>query len=272
MAKTAVHVFLGAYGSGKTEVAINFACREQRSGKNVSLVDLDIVNPYFRSRDSAALLESLGLRVISSAVGLEQADLPALSPAILGALQTPDLTLVFDVGGDPAGARALGRFHRLLDPLSPEIWMVVNPYRPETSTADEIVSLAGALRESCRQRITGLVANPNLGPETTIATIGEGFLPVREASDALGVPITMVAVREDLAADAAGHGLLPLLPLHRYMLLPWEHMGSEKEGVANEEACHRRRALQRVRALPQFLSTRIAPPGESPEQTGIQAG
>lgn len=222
MAGASVHIFIGAYGSGKTETAVNFACRERAQGKNVTLIDLDIVNPYFRSRDAAVLLDKLGLRVISSAAGHEQADLPALSPAILGTLRTPGLTLIFDVGGDPVGARALGRFHPLLEPLAPETWMVVNPYRPDTGTAAAIASLAGALAASSRRKITGLVANPNLGPETTVATIGEGCQTVRAASEALGIPVVLVAVREDLAAAAADCGLGPLLPLHRYMTLPWE--------------------------------------------------
>lgn len=222
MAGASVFIFIGAYGSGKTEAAINFARRERQGGKDVLLVDLDIVNPYFRSREAGRLLASLGIRVISTAAGLEQADLPAISPAILGALQTPGHMLVLDVGGDPAGARALGRFHRLLAPLAPEVWVAVNPYRLETRTAGAIAAMVGRLAEPSRQIATGLVANPNLGPETTIGTIGAGCRPVREAAAILGLPVVMTCVREDLAEAAAEAGLGPLLPLRRHMLLPWE--------------------------------------------------
>ncbi len=222
MADPSVHLFIGAYGSGKTETAINFAHRERLCGRDVTLIDLDIVNPYFRSREAREVLAPLGLRVISGAPGFEEADLPALSPAILGALQTEGHTLVFDVGGDPVGARALGRFHRLLAPLAPAVYAVVNPYRPDTRTPEQIVRLVRAMEETSRQRATGLVANPNLGPETTVATIAEGCRPVREAAALLGLAVVFTCVREDLAGEASAAGLGPLLPLRRYMLLPWE--------------------------------------------------
>ena len=222
MAGPRVHIFIGPYGSGKTETAINFACRERLRGENVSLIDLDIVNPYFRSREAHGTLAALGLRVISSAAGFEEADLPALSPAILGALQTEGLTVVLVVGGEPGGARALGRFQRLLTPLAPAVLAVINAYRPETQTPEQIVRLVRAMEETSRQRVTGLVANPNLGPETTAATIVEGCRPVREAAALLGLAVAFTCVREDLAAAADEAEPGPLLPLRRYMLLPWE--------------------------------------------------
>ncbi len=217
-----VYIFIGAYGSGKTEVAINFAIRLREAGKDVSMVDLDIVNPYFRSRDARDALAQLGLQVVSSAAGMEQADLPALSPAILGTLQTPGLHLVFDVGGDPAGARALGRYHQALALLRPEVWMVVNTYRPETRTPEAIAAMARRLAEAGRLEITGLAANPNLGPETTLPLIRSGMEIVRAAARLLGVPLALVCAREDLADELATEASERILPLHRHMMLPWE--------------------------------------------------
>ncbi|MCL6614150.1 MAG: AAA family ATPase [Firmicutes bacterium] len=222
MAEPRVHIFIGPFGSGKTETAINFALGERRKGKEVSLIDLDIVNPYFRSREVRASLASFGVRVFSSAEGLEEADLPALSPGIIGALHRGGLTLVFDVGGDPAGARALGRFHHLLDPLAPAVLAVINPYRPEAGTGEAIAAKVAALAEAGRVRVTGLVANPNLGPETTTATILAGRRPIEEAAALLSLPVVFTCVREDLAPVIAAAGVGAILPLRRYMLLPWE--------------------------------------------------
>lgn len=221
MTETRIHIFIGAYGSGKTEAAVNFAVRERSAGRRVALVDLDIVNPYFRSRDAAEALAAPGLEVISSSPGMELADLPALSPRITGALRDPGLAVVFDVGGDPAGARALGRFGPLLREAAPEVWLVANPYRPETRTPVAIARLADALSAAGGQRVTGLFANPNLGAETTVETVVAGRRVVDEAAVLLGLPVALTGVRADLAGAAAAR-LGPILPLRRYMLLPWE--------------------------------------------------
>lgn len=217
-----VHIFLGAYGSGKTETAVNFALHEREAGRGVVLIDLDIVNPYFRSREIRADLSEQGIQVVSSAAGLEEADLPALSPAIIGALQNESLRVVLDVGGDPAGARALARFHNQLSPLGPEVLAVVNPFRPETRDARSINTMVASLGKAGRQPATGLVANPNLGPETTVSTIVEGTAILRQAAAELRLPLAFTCVRADLAAEVERLGIKPLLPLRRYMLLPWE--------------------------------------------------
>ncbi|NLG84007.1 MAG: hypothetical protein GX493_05225 [Firmicutes bacterium] len=222
MAEQRIYIFIGPFGSGKTETAINFALAQRDRGKEVALVDLDIVNPYFRSREARGHLAAAGIRVFSSAEGLEEADLPALSPGIIGAITRDDLTLVFDVGGDPVGTRALARFYSLLSPRSPAVWAVINPYRPEMGMKEAIAAKVAALAAAGRLSVTGLVANPNLGPEATVETILAGWQPVREAAAFLSVPVVFACVRRDLAVAAAAAGIGPLLVLRRYMLLPWE--------------------------------------------------
>jgi len=221
MSTTKVRIIIGAYGSGKTEAAINLALREQ----GAVLVDLDIVNPYFRSRDAREALAVAGIKVISSSPGMEEADLPSISPAILGILQTPGQNIIFDVGGDPVGARALGRFHQLLINMRPEVWAVVNPYRPGTRTAEQVAQILAAMSQAARLEVTGLVANPNLGPETAAETVLEGGRRVREAAAALGLPVVMTCVRADLIGGLDTQDLGPILPIRRYMLLPWEKNG-----------------------------------------------
>lgn len=222
MATPRIYIFIGPFGSGKTETAINFALARRREGEEVSLVDLDIVNPYFRSREVRGRLAEEGISVLSSAEGLEAADLPAISAAIIGAIGRDDLILVFDVGGDPVGARALARFSPLLAPRHPAVLAVVNPYRPETRTKEAIAAKVSALASVARLPVTGLVANPNLGPETTAATVITGQESVREAGALLSLPVVFTCVREDLVEAVTGLGLFPVLPLHRYLLLPWE--------------------------------------------------
>ena len=128
-----LNVICGPYGSGKTEFAINYALSIKAADPSspIAIVDLDIVNPYFRSRDIAASLSEQGLEVVSTGAGLEQADLPALSPRIYAFLQDTTYNVVFDVGGDPVGARALGRFNNYFLNEDYDLMLVVNPYRPD---------------------------------------------------------------------------------------------------------------------------------------------
>jgi hypothetical protein len=180
----------GAYGSGKTEFAMACALKKAAltDGKS-GLIDLDIVNPYFRSRDRAVELKKLGVAVISTQAGLEYADLPALSPQIYSLLQDQTYQVVLDVGGDPAGARALGRFNPYFNREAYDFWAVVNPYRPDTRTPAAAAALIAAVETASRLRITGLVSNINLGPETTPAIWREGLPLITELADRLQLPL-----------------------------------------------------------------------------------
>ena len=148
-----ITIFTGPFGSGKTEIAVNYALHLNRHGEKVGLVDLDIVNPYFRSRALSQWLKEAGIDLVSTQPGLEMADLPALSPRIFSFLQSPDHQVIFDVGGDPVGARVLGRFQPYFQTNPYRLWLVVNPYRPGYEDPERIVDLAREVEAASASRL-----------------------------------------------------------------------------------------------------------------------
>jgi hypothetical protein len=212
----------GAYGSGKTEFAIAHAVQKAKGLSQVGLVDLDIVNPYFRSRDLGAELGKIGIEVVSTQPGLEQADLPALSPRILAFLQDLRYEVVFDVGGDPVGARALGRFQPYFRKEAYDFWIVVNPFRPDTRDIEEASRLIAALGQASRLHPTGLVANINLGTETTLELWREGQEFIRELTSGLGLPLIYQMVEADFYAKNRSFFVGPeVFPVKLRMVPPW---------------------------------------------------
>lgn len=178
-------VIVGAYGSGKTEFALNLA-KQMAANESLVLVDLDIVNPYFRSRDATELLESLGVEVVYNR-DFRDADLPALS-ARTDTVVAGTETVIIDVGGDD-GARVLGRYKAHLIKNQAEIWMVVNCFRPFTADAAGIISTARRIEAKSGLKITALVNNSNLGRETTAEHVRQGAAIVSEAAGQMGVQV-----------------------------------------------------------------------------------
>lgn len=194
-----VTVFAGHYGSGKTNLAVNFALRLAAQKKAVSFADLDIVNPYFRSRDSRDVLCEAGVRFISSEYANSNVDVPALPAQAYSIAEDKSRYGVIDVGGDDRGALALGRYVPfLLDEQNYDMLFVVNPYRPLTRTPDEAYEVLGEIESACRLPFTGIVANPNIGEETTAEKILAAGDYMRRLSELSSLPIVMTAVRTDL--------------------------------------------------------------------------
>jgi hypothetical protein len=213
----------GAYGSGKTEFAVNYAKYiKTMDERKVGLIDLDIVNPYFRSRDLTEQMEREGITLVSSELTRESIDIPALSPRIYSLLQDRSYQVVIDVGGDPAGARALGRFNQYFSAEPYDFWIVVNPFRPDTKNVDQAVKLIEGLQIASRIRATGLVANINLGRETTLDLWQQGLPLIQEIADRLDLPIVHQAAEEGfLAANADFFKDYPVFPLRLNMSPPW---------------------------------------------------
>lgn len=213
----------GAYGSGKTEFAVNYAKHLKKEGSGrVGLVDLDIVNPYFRSRELTEELEQDGITVVSSELAMENVDIPALSPRIFSVLQDHSYRVVFDVGGDPVGARALGRFNQYFQTEPYDFWIVINPFRPDTKDADEAAAMIGKLQKAAGIQATGLVANINLGRETTLEVWRQGLSIINETAAHTNLPIVYQAVEERFLADnIAFFSDYPVFPLQLNMLPPW---------------------------------------------------
>ncbi|MHC4548556.1 MAG: cobalamin biosynthesis protein CbiA [Planctomycetota bacterium] len=213
----------GSFGSGKTEVAVNLALHLAREGRTVHLADLDLVNPYFRSREARALLEAHGIRVVVPLGPLAMADLPILLPEVRGMLEPPPGTVsIFDVGGDDVGARVLSTFRPDLVDGAYQLWQVLNAQRPFTNQVGGCLALQRDLERASRLAVTGLLANSHLIDETTPETVLNGWQLARKVSRRNGLPIRCVAVLKELASEAALRDLdVPLLPLRRTMLPPW---------------------------------------------------
>lgn len=193
----------GAFGAGKSEVAMNLAIQWARNAGSALLVDLDIVNPFFRSRESRHRLSELGVEVISSREGLEMADLPALSPAISGAIEGSKPTVI-DVGGDKAGATALGRFAPVLSNRPYDFLLVTNFNRPFSTTAESTASLGRDIEVASGLQLTGLVSNTHMMSDTTQEDVEKGMKLAGRVRDLLGLPIVMVAVSEEAFAQGVG--------------------------------------------------------------------
>jgi hypothetical protein len=224
-------IFAGRFGSGKTEAALNYALSlvsGPGNGTNaptgqVILIDLDIVTPYFRSRETAEALKAKGVQVIAPSIIGQHLDTPAITPQILGAIQQAEKPVVLDVGGDKQGARALGQFNPAIRQRGYTMHFVVNPYRPFTSTLEGLASSISEIEAGARLQVTSLVSNPNLIGETTMDSIVEGHARIEGFARALGLPIAFVCVeRRWTKALAAVHFLQPIQVLDRYFVMSWE--------------------------------------------------
>lgn len=197
MSNQRIQIFTGAYGSGKTEVSMNFAVDLRKEYDKVALIDLDIVNPYFRSREAAGPLREAGVEVIFPGGALATADLPAISSDILRVLQDDDYKVVFDVGGDNVGAVALGRFNPYFQ-AGYDMNFVVNTLRPFTRDMEGIQEIMKEVVQASRLKATHLVANINMVTETTVEDLQQGYSILKEVADTIGLPVKYLAVEESL--------------------------------------------------------------------------
>jgi hypothetical protein len=216
-----VLVHIGRFGSGKTELSLNTALQMAAQGVRVALVDLDIVNPFFRSGERREVLEAAGVALIAPLFVNTTVEIPALPPEVLSAFTGFYDCTVFDVGGDPEGARVLGRYHGELERADKHVRCVVNTRRPFASTPEEIVFMAREMEERGRIRIDTLVNCTNLSFETTPEVVLEGERIVLSAAALLGIPLEFTAVRRDLCEEVAKRSAVELMPLDIYMKPVW---------------------------------------------------
>lgn len=230
-----IRIFVGAYGSGKTEVAINYAFQVRRSeasaptegrlvlpvAAQVALADLDLVNPYFRSRELRDAFEQRGIQVLSPPGELAHADLPVIIPQVRGGLDKPDSLLILDVGGDDAGARALSQFAPFIHHQDYEMYLVVNNRRPWTGTPEGVADVIRRIEASSRLTVSALISNPNLGDETTPEVVRSGHFAVMEAARHVGLPVAFAAVAAEVLQAGEMDLGLPVLVLERQLFPPW---------------------------------------------------
>jgi hypothetical protein len=194
-----ITVFAGRFGSGKTEVSLNYALHLHEQGASPLLIDLDIATPYFRIRDKAEELARLGLDVVTPFPVGQHLHLPAISPQIVGAIEQRARPVVIDLGGDEQGARALAQYATLLQRRDPTVHLVVNPFRPFMDTVDGIRAAVGEIEASARVHVSDLVSNPNLMSQSSPESFARGHRLVQAAGRALGLPIAFAVVSQRLS-------------------------------------------------------------------------
>lgn len=208
-----ITLFAGHYGSGKTNIALNYARRLKALGAKVAIADLDIVNPYFRTQDSATALAAEGIELVVSQFANSNVDFPAMPKEAYALVADRSRKVVIDVGGDDRGALALGRYvPEILAENDYEMLAVVNASRPLTRTVRDAISVLREIEQAAGLKFTGVVDNTNLGPETTADYVLEHVDYASGIADELGVPVRFVAVDERISGELAGkiENLLPL--------------------------------------------------------------
>lgn len=222
--KEHVTLFLGNFGSGKSEVAVNFAFHlvDHFPGLGVSVADLDLVNPYFRSREARDQLGEAGINLVLPDNRYLDADLPILVPGVRSLLLAGNGYSVLDVGGDDVGARVLGALTDALPLGSYRALQVVNANRPFTNTPQGVVQIAKEIEEAGVIRFSGYVCNTHLMDYTNLDNILEGVDLVRRTQELTGLPLEFVTAPEGLVEQLRQHVPEEVLPISRFLTPPWK--------------------------------------------------
>lgn len=208
-----VTLFAGHYGSGKTNIAVNYALKLRQDGKPVVIADLDIVNPYFRTKDSEKELSKAGIRLISSEYASSNVDLPALPQDVYSIVDNHAEYAVMDIGGDDRGAYALGRYaDSIKKENNYEMFMVINMYRPLTRDVESTLEVMNEIETACGMKFTAIVNNSNIGEETTAQDVLDSLDYARRVAEATNLPIRLTTVDEKLYNNLYGQvdNMMPL--------------------------------------------------------------
>ncbi|MCX7695209.1 MAG: ATP-binding protein [Caloramator sp.] len=216
-----IRIFTGHFGSGKTEISINYAIKLRDEGKKVCIADLDIVNPYFCTRDEKEYLESLGIRVIATPKEMANAELGTIPLETLAVFNDKSYDVVLDVGGDDQGAVALGQYNRYFKMEDYDMYFVINTTRPFTKDVEGILEYIRDIEAASRLKVKYLINNSNLSYETRIEDILNGQNIVEEVSKRTNIPIKYTVVREDLVEEVKDKIKNEIFPIKIFMLPPW---------------------------------------------------
>lgn len=199
MNRKRITLFAGHYGSGKTNIAVNYALMLKKEGNETVIADMDIVNPYFRTKDSEKELNEAGIRLISSEYASSNVDLPALPQELYSVIDDRNSFAVLDIGGDDRGAYALGRYaESILKENDYEMFMVINKFRPLTRDAESAAEVMKEIETACGMKFTAIVNNSNLGEETTADDVLGSLGYADEVSRKTGLPVKMTTVDRKL--------------------------------------------------------------------------
>ncbi len=229
----------GALGSGKTEWVLNLAMGFSARGDSVTIADMDIINPYFCIRQVADRLEQSGFKIINSPERARWMDMSVVSPEVSRALAVEDGRLLLDIGGDAEGALALKQFEPDIRAAGYLLILVVNAFRPQTSTPETINVMLTRMEDICGLKVGALISNSHLMDETSAEDCASGTETVYAAGEALGLPVLYGGVRPGLYEEASrilkSRGVpVPLWPLSRHMMLPWEEGAMWSSGTGGQ--------------------------------------
>ncbi len=222
-------IICGHYGCGKTNFALNLAVDAVKRGEKVTLVDLDLVNPYFRSSDYEDLLHQHGISLIAPVFAHSNLDLPALPARLQSIFAMPDQTVILDVGGDDAGATALGGLSaKIREHGAYQMLYLVNRYRALTTQSEQAVELLGEIERASRLRATAVVNNSHLQQQTASRDILEALPYGRQVAQQLGLPLAATTTPVALAQELQGQ-VENLYPVTRYVRPVWETDGQDAQ-------------------------------------------
>ena len=217
-----VRLFIGHYGSGKSEVSINYVTqlRKMVDGE-VSFEDLDIVNVYFRTREKKEQLRAMGINPIDSSIETDTLDLPAVSAQVMTPLHEKNVDYVLDVGGDNVGTRVVGRFAEHFVEGEYDMFCVVNANREQTQTAEDVIRFIKSMEQTSKLKVTGLINNTHLIRQTTVEDVLRGQKLVREVSNLTNIPIKYVSCLRSLVDSLPDDLEGDILPIDLYLREVW---------------------------------------------------
>lgn len=215
-------IVIGHYGSGKTEFAVNYAIKMKEIYDSVSIADLDIVNPYFRSREKRALFEEIGIKLFDSSIRNTAVDLPALPAELMGVIANQNVKSILDVGGDPVGARVLAGYSDRIKNVEYDMFYVINGNRPETNTVEGVMKYLKMIEATSMLKITGLVNNTHMLKATRVEEVEFGHELTKKVSWETDIPIRYEAVIKKTADKIKNQEIIEkLFPINLYMREEW---------------------------------------------------
>ncbi len=219
-------VVSGNYGCGKTEITINLAIDQRRKGNRVAVADLDLVNPYFRTREARKTLAAFDIELVLPPARYLNADLPILDSKVAGMIRRPVDLKILDVGGEDAGATVLSALADAFRGQAVQMLQVINPLRPHTDTVEGCLKVREEIQQASRLEVTGLVGNPNLIDETEPVHILEGYRFLQAVAKATGLPLVFITVPAVLVESVERDEIkCPVLPIIRQLVPPWKKAG-----------------------------------------------
>jgi len=216
-----ITIFTGHYGSGKTEIAINFALSQAKKGLKTIICDLDIVNPYFRTKDAQLPLEKAGITVICPEFANTNVDLPSLPAQIQSVFDKDYDCVVFDVGGDPEGAIALGTYQKKIKSFDYELAIVANLKRPLTETREDFITMVRDIEASSRLSATYLINNTNISYETTTDILLWHREVLDDAAKEMNIPVLYMAGTREVIKNLPTYDRKNALELSLYLNPAW---------------------------------------------------